>query len=106
MQSIVKKISLDLYMPFKPVINLRATTIAKAFVLNATVLAIIAACSIELRNYLDIRKETKGLTRFQKMGITMMGTFIIGILVYLIARLLLGFGEGLLANPPFSKKLI
>jgi hypothetical protein len=40
------------------------------------------------------------------MGITMMGTFIIGILVYLIARLLLGFGEGLLANPPFSKKLI
>ena len=78
-------------MPFKPVINLRATTIAKAFVLNATVLAIIAACSIELRNYLDIRKETKGLTRFQKMGITMVGTFIIGIFVYLIARLLLGF---------------
>ena len=93
-------------MPFKPIINLRATTIAKAFVLNAVVLAIIAACSIELRNYLDVRKQTKGLTRFQKMGITMTGTFIIGFFVYVIARLLLGFGEGLLADPPFSKKLI
>jgi len=97
-----KKIYLDSIY----ILNLRATTIAKAFILNAVVLAIIAACSIELRNYLDVRKETKGLTRFQKMGITMVGTFIIGIFVYVMARLLLGFGEGLLANPPFSKKLI
>ena len=93
-------------MSFKPVVNLTATTIAKAFILNAVVLSIIAACSIELRNYLDIRKETKGLNRIQKMGITIAGTFIIGIFVYFVARLFLGFGEGLLAKPPFSKKLI
>jgi hypothetical protein len=92
-------------MGFKPIINLRSTTIAKAFLLNAIVLAIIAAASIELRKYLDIRKETKGLTRLQKMGITITGTFWIGMLIYLIARLILGFGEGLLANRPFSKKL-
>jgi hypothetical protein len=93
-------------MTFKPVINLRSTTIARAFFLNAIVLAIIAAASIELRKYLDIRKETKGLTRLQKMGITITGTFYIGLVIYILARLVLGFGEGLLAMPPFSKKLI
>ena len=93
-------------MPFNPILNLRATTITKAFFLNAIVLAIIAAGSIELRRYLDIRKETKGLSRFQKVIITISGTFLIGIIVDLLARILFGFGEGLLANQPFSNNLI
>jgi hypothetical protein len=93
-------------MSFKPILNLRATTIAKAFLLNAIVLSIIAAGSIELRRYLDIRKETKGLTRLQKVIITISGTFIIGVAVYILARISFGFGEGLMATPPFSTKLI
>jgi len=93
-------------MPFKPVLNLRATTIFKAFILNALVLAAIASMSIELRRYLEVRKETKGLTRLKKMGLTMLGTFFIGLIIYILARKLMGFGEGLLASPPFSKKLL
>jgi len=96
----------NLYMAFNPVIDLRATTIAKAFLLNAIVLSAIAAISIELRGYLNVRKETKGLTELNKMMITMMGTFVIGFLIYLLARLTFGFGEGLLAAPPFSTRLI
>ena len=92
-------------MSFKPILNLRATTIRKAFLLNAIVLAIIAAGSIELRKYLDYIKETKGLNRIQKMSITIAGTFIIGMIIYLLARCFLGFGEGLLATKPFSNLL-
>ena len=93
-------------MSFKPIFNLRATTIKKAFLLNAIVLALIASLSIELRRYLDIRKETKSLTDIHKIIITMIGTFIIGIIIYIIIRYLFGFGEGLLASKPFSKYLI
>ena len=39
------------------------------------------------------------------MSITIFGTFFIGIFIYIIARLILGFGEGMLASKPFSKKL-
>lgn len=92
-------------MSFKPILNLRATTIKKAFLLNAIVLAIIAAASIELRKYLDYIKETKGLSRVKKMYITIFGTFFIGLFIYIVARFLLGFGEGMLANKPFSQKL-
>jgi len=93
-------------MPFKPLIDMRATTIRKAFFLNAIVLAAVATVSIELRRYLDIRKETKGLSEIKKFTITMIGTFIIGVLIYLITRIIFGFGEGLLATPPFTKTLL
>ena len=90
-------------MKFKPVIDFRATSIWRAFVLNAVVLACIATLSIELRRYLDIKEETKGLSTTRKVLITMLGTFIIGIIIYVIVRQLFGFGEGLLACEPFSK---
>jgi hypothetical protein len=93
-------------MPFKPLINLRTTTIAKAFFINAIVLSVIAACSIELRRYLDSIKETKKLSRLQKIIITISGTFFIGVIVYILARISFGFGGGMLDTQPFSKKLI
>ena len=90
-------------MVFKPVIDFRATSIWKAFLLNAIVLASIATLSIELRRYLDIQEETKGLSTTRKVIITMLGTFLIGILIYIVIRSLFGFGEGLLACEPFSR---
>ena len=90
-------------MVFKPVIDFRATSIWKAFLLNAIVLASIATLSIELRRYLDIQEETKGLSTTRKVIITMLGTFLIGILIYVVIRSLFGFGEGLLACEPFSR---
>lgn len=92
-------------MVFRPLIDMRATTISKAFFLNAIVLAAIATASIELRRYIDIRKETRGLSKTKKFIITMIGTFLIGILIYVIFRIVFGFGEGLLASPPFTKTL-
>lgn len=92
-------------MPFKPIFNLRSTTIRKSFILNAIVLALIATLSIELRRYLDIRKETKRLRILTKIWITLLGTFVIGLIIYILIRLIFGFGEGMLATPPFSKTL-
>ena len=92
-------------MVFKPLFDLRSTTIRKSFILNVLVLAIIATTSIELRSYLDIIGETKELTNSIKLIITFIGTFIIGLIIYILTRILFGFGEGLLANLPFSKKL-
>ena len=93
-------------MSFQPLIDLRATTIKKAFFLNAVVLASIATFSIELRRYLDLRSETKGLTEINKIIITLVGTFFIGIIIYLVTRFLFGFGEGLLGRLPFSKNFL
>ena len=93
-------------MAFRPLINMSATTIRKAFILNAIVLAAIATASIELRRYLDKRKETRGLAESQKFFITMIGTFFIGLIIYIIVRGLFGFGEGLLASTPFAKSLL
>ena len=93
-------------MSFKPLIDLRATTIKKAFFLNAVVLASIATFSIELRRYLDVRSETKGLTEINKVIITLIGTFFIGLIIYILTRLLFGFGEGLLGRSPFSKNFL
>ena len=92
-------------MVFRPLIDMRSTTIRNAFFLNAIVLAAIATASIELRRFIDIRKETKRLSETKKFIITMIGTFLIGMLIYIIFRIVFGFGEGLLANPPFTKTL-
>ena len=92
-------------MTFQPIFDLRATTIRKAFILNAIVLAAVATLSIELRRYLDKRKETKDITEAKKVGITMIGTFFMGVLIYITTRKLFGFGEGLIAIHPFAGKL-
>tara|TARA_B100000674_G_C37672572_1_gene837722 strand:- start:50 stop:334 length:285 start_codon:yes stop_codon:yes gene_type:complete len=93
-------------MVFHPIIDFRATRIWKAFILNAIVLACIATASIELRRYLDVQEETKGLSTSRKVFITMLGTFLIGIIIYISIRLIFGFGEGLMACEPFSKSFL
>ena len=93
-------------MGFKPVFDMRATTLKKAFFLNAIVLATIAATSIELRIYLDIRKETKDWSELKKMFFVLVATFIIDYIIYIIARILFGFGESLLTSPPFATHII
>ena len=85
-------------MTFKPLFDFRATSITKAFLLNALVLCFIAALSIELRRYLDILSETKDLKEVQKLFITIGGTFLMGLIIYIICRLILGFGDGMLAS--------
>jgi len=85
-------------MKFIPLIDFRSTTIMNAFILNAIVLAIIATLSIELRKKLDMIAITKGLGENNKIFLTMSGTFLIGIIVYCIIRILFGFGDGLLAT--------
>ena len=87
-------------MAFEPVFNFRSTTILKAFILNALMLALVAGRSIELRGYMDVREQTKHLSRFQKMVITIVGTILIGGILFVLARLLLGYGGGLLAETP------
>lgn len=89
-------------MGYHPLIPFRSTKIYKAFILNAIVLTLVATISIELRRFLDIRKETSNLLESQKLIITMIGTFIVGIITYLLARFLFGYGEGLLASKPYS----
>ena len=93
-------------MNFKPILEMRATTMSKAFFLNALILAIVAAASIELRRLIEIRAETKGLSRFRKMLLTTLGSFIIGMITYIITRFIFGYGEGLIGRPPFSKTLL
>ena len=85
-------------MKFKPLLPFRTTTIPKTFIINSLVLSVIAALSIELRQYLDIRAETKGLTELQKLYITMFGTFIMGLIIYVVCRLFFGFGEGMMTT--------
>tara|TARA_Y100000590_G_C15686507_1_gene1001841 strand:- start:79 stop:333 length:255 start_codon:yes stop_codon:yes gene_type:complete len=77
---------------------MRATTITRAFVLNAIVLSVIAAFSIELRDMLDDMERTKGLSDIQKLLITMLGTFFIGIIIYFVCRFFFGLGEGMMAT--------
>ena len=49
---------------------------------------------------MDVREQTKHLSRFRKMVITIVGTVLIGGILFVLARLLLGYGGGLLAETP------
>ena len=93
-------------MNFKPILDMRATSMSKAFFLNALILAIVAAGSIELRNVIEIRVETKKLSRLRKVVLTTIGSFIMGMLTYILIRFIFGYGEGLIGRPPFSKTLL
>ena len=87
-------------MGFKPLIDLRPTTMGVAFFITALVTGIIAATSIEVRSYLDAHDATKNLTRPQKYIITIFAAFSIAFLIYAVSRFLFDFGEGLMATGP------
>ena len=48
-------------MNFKPIINLRPTNMLKAFFLNALLIGIVSALTIEVRRILDENQYTKKL---------------------------------------------
>jgi len=85
-------------MPFIPVYDFLPTTIGKAFLLNAFILAFIAALSIEGRWRLEQIEETKNLPYYKKLVIVIIGTFIISIIIYFFARIIFGFGGGMLTS--------
>ena len=86
-------------MSFKPLIRFRGTTMGKAFVLNAVLIAITTAITIETRRILDTHEFTKEFPdRPHKLGITIAVASITGLVGYIIARYTLGFGTGMLAN--------
>ena len=93
-------------MKFTPLIDMRATTIRKAFFLNALLLGVIAATSIELRKLIEERVETKDLSRPRKVLLTIIGSFLMAFLTYLIIRIIFGYGEGLVGRPPFATNLL
>jgi len=77
---------------------MRATTVRRAFFLNAFVAAAIAALSIELRRFVDIREETRDLPRASKVTLTAAGAFVVALVIYLTTRFVFGFGGGMLAS--------
>ena len=85
-------------MTFKPLVQFKSITIAKAFIANALVLGVVAGLSIELRRSLDVHKGTKQLSRIEKLALTIVGTFFIAAATFVTARLLFGFGSGMLAK--------
>ena len=86
----------------------RATTFAKAFVLNAIASAAIAALAIEMRIQLDDERQPVysyfsslfggGLSEMQKIGIVFSTAFICAIVVYHLMYLTVGFGGGMVAG--------
>jgi hypothetical protein len=89
--------------------NFYATTVFKAFVLNAIAVALIATMAIELRRELD---DVKGrlyllvnpffsgntLTERQKATVVAIASFMGAILVYHFMFVLFGFGGGMLTS--------
>ena len=98
---------------FPLVKNLRATTISKAFILNAIVAAIIATLSIELREELSNNNGQiyaffsqffpgKGLTSFEIISIVFLSSFTIAFIAYHIMYLIFDYGPGML-SPVITK---
>ena len=86
-----------------------ANSILKAFVLNAIAVALVAACSVELRQLLNEEKSGTyiffnnflsggKLSEVQKAGIVFIGSFIFALLTYLFLFILFGFGGGMLTS--------
>jgi hypothetical protein len=85
-------------MAFKPLINFRGTTIARAFLINAFLIGITTALTIEVRRIIQHHKYTKELPdRPHKVMATAFASVIFALTAYIIARFILGSGGGMLA---------
>lgn len=84
---------------FFPLIkNYRAVTLSRAFFINAVVLAIISALTIEVRMY--VREKTfiyDNIDEYDRILLVIVTSLTIGITVYFLLHLLTGFGGGLIA---------
>ena len=90
-----------------------ATTVLKAFILNAIAVALIATFAVEIRRELD---DVKGqfylfvnpffaggaMTERQKAVVVALASFLGAILVYHIMYVVFGFGGGMLTDSPKS----
>ena len=84
-------------MGFQPLINLKPTTIIKAFILNAILTAIITAFTIETRRILDENQYTKTIPdRPNKLLYTIIISMVISFITYILCRHLLGLGGGMI----------
>jgi hypothetical protein len=85
-------------MTFKPLISFRGTTMAKAFLLNAVLIGITTALTIEVRRTLDKHRYTKDFPdKPHKIIATATASVIIGLLSYTLLRFIFGTGGGMLA---------
>jgi hypothetical protein len=85
-------------MRFKPLINFRGTTIARTFLLNAILVGITTALTIEVRRIVDENRYTKDFPdRPHKVFGTTIASILIGLSAYTLIRFILGFGGGMLA---------
>ena len=85
-------------MAFKPLMNFRGTTMARAFLINALLIAITTALTIEVRRIIQHHKYTKELPdRPHKVLVTATASFLFALTAYIAARLIFGSGGGMLA---------
>ena len=90
-------------MAFKPIYKFRGTTIRRAFIINAFLLAIITAVTVEIRRMLDERAYTKlWPDRPHKLLATITFSFGIGLASYIFLRLLSGTGESMMEGKPLK----
>jgi hypothetical protein len=85
-------------MGFKPLLPFRGTTIARAFLLNAILIGITTALTIEVRRTVNENRYTKDFPdRPHKVLATALASILIGLLAYILLRFLFGTGGGMLA---------
>jgi hypothetical protein len=85
-------------MRFKPLINFRGTTIARAFLLNAVLVGVTTALTIEVRRIVDENRFTRDFPdRPHKVFGTTIASILIGLSAYTMLRFILGAGGGMLA---------
>ena len=85
-------------MKFKPIIPFRGTTIARAFLLNAILIGITTALTIEVRRVISEHRYTKDFPdRPHKVIATAIASILIGFSAYIVMRTLFGAGGGMLA---------
>jgi hypothetical protein len=81
-----------IYMPL--IKGFGATTIHKAFILNALASAMVASIAVITKDRLDRRKKLR--VRDKYLGVFLI-TFMISLIVFYCLFLLFGFGRGMLA---------
>ena len=91
-------------MKFRPLISFRGTTMARAFLLNAILIGITTALTIEVRKIVDENRYTKDFPdRPHKVVAVAIISILIGLCGYLFLRAVFGAGGGMLApHKPYT----
>ncbi len=97
-QITTKFFSSNLLMGFKPLLSFRGTTIARAFLLNAILIGITTALTIEVRRTVNENRYTKDFPDVpHKVLATAFASILIGLIAYIVLRIIFGAGGGMLA---------